>query len=623
MKRGYSAVLLCTVLLFSCGIVSAMLSENGDNEFIEPDLNRTGGETLPVPPEETTLFDSEDESGSLEEDDPVEQSGNVTMEEAPHSPPEEYDPPEDEEEEVEEHPEELFQPEEILESTVIFAEEMPLADDVPLDVYGRPLYEPGSILVQFKPPVAENTILMATTSDYLNALHQTTTRLDLTDYGQPGLLVINLPDDLTVPDAINRFSRYPDILFAEPNFYYYLDKIPNDPEFPLLWGLQNTGQTVGGQAGTPGADISAPGAWDITTGSKDVVIAVIDSGIHMNHLDLIHNQWMNPGELINGYDSDGNGYIDDLYGWNFYDDNNDVSDLNGHGTHCAGTIAAIGDDNWGIPGVMWTAKIMPLKFTGPHGAGTTANAIKAINYSRDNGAHIISNSWGSTGYSEGLKNAIESFNGVVICAAGNNATNNDIIPYYPSSYNSSNIISVAATDNNDALSDFSCYGANTVHVGAPGTMIYSTYISYEYEERFFDPMTSLDNWSVVSPGPWELNSSIYYSPPTSASDNSNYSWVAGQRERLRMKTPVRLEHQYQLPEFSFMCNYSLDNDTTFVVWTNTPTITSWYSLYTTNGSGSDKKWKEIIISPKRILEAYDHWNYSGVLENISGSSPIF
>ncbi|MCQ1539533.1 S8 family serine peptidase [Methanocalculus taiwanensis] len=482
MKRGYSAVLLCIVLLFSCGIVSGVLSEDGDDRFVEPDLNMTGGDEPSAPPKETKLFDPEDESGPLEEDDPVEISVNMNVEGEPHIPLEELGHSEHGEDELKG----LHQPEEIPDSIPFFLEEMPPFEGDPLNVYSRPLYEPDSILVQFKPPVASNTILMATTSDHLNALHQTTTRLDLADYGQPGLLVINLPDDLTVPDAINRFSRHPDILFAEPNFYYYHDKIPDDPDFGLLWGLRNTGQIVGGQAGTTGADISAPGAWDITTGSTDVVIAVIDSGIYLNHYDLNQNIWRNIKEKYSGSDTDGNGYIDDVDGWNFYNENNDVTDLNGHGTHCAGTIAAIGDNGWTIAGVMWTARIMPLKFSGPHGSGTTLGAIKAINYAKENGAHIISNSWGSAGYSEALKTAIEGFDGIVVCSAGNNASNNDILPRYPSCYNSSNIISVAATDNNDALSEFSCYGANTVHVGAPGTMIYSTSILYDYEELFSD-----------------------------------------------------------------------------------------------------------------------------------------
>lgn len=255
------------------------------------------------------------------------------------------------------------------------------------------------------------------------------------------------------------------------------DRMPNDPFFSNLWGMHNTGQT-GGKAD---ADIDAPSAWTLNTGSASTIIAVIDTGVDYNHPDLSANMWINTGEIAgNGIDDDRNGYIDDVRGWNFVSNNNNPMDDHSHGTHCAGTAAAVGNNGVGVAGVSWTAKIMPLKFLDSSGSGSTSAAVSAILYANRMGAHVLSNSWGGGGYLQSLKDAIDASPGVVVCASGNSGLNTDSSPQYPSAYTSTTIIAVAATDHNDNLASFSNYGGTSVDVGAPGVNIYSTVLSGGY-----------------------------------------------------------------------------------------------------------------------------------------------
>jgi subtilisin family serine protease len=255
---------------------------------------------------------------------------------------------------------------------------------------------------------------------------------------------------------------------------------PNDPYYPQrLWGLNNTGQT----GGTPDADIDAPEAWDIQRGDPNLVIGVIDTGVDYNHPDLVDNIWTNPGETAgDGIDNDGNGYIDDVRGWDFAYGDNDPMDGHSHGTHVAGTIAGKGNNGVGVTGVAWQGKILPLKLFSDSGDSRTSDAILALNYATAKGVKLTNNSWGGGPYSQGLYDAINSAGqqgALFIAAAGNNGSNNDITPHYPASYDLPNIISVAATDHNDALSIFtppraSNYGLTSVDLGAPGSHIYST-----------------------------------------------------------------------------------------------------------------------------------------------------
>ncbi len=255
---------------------------------------------------------------------------------------------------------------------------------------------------------------------------------------------------------------------------------PNDPSFSQLWGLHNVGQS----GGTIDADIDAPEAWELYTGGTEVVIAVIDSGIDYTHPDLISNLWINPGEIPgNGLDDDGNGYIDDIFGIDTINGDSDPMDGDSHGTHVAGTIAGVGNNGTGVTGVNWNAKIMSLKFLDDDGFGSTAAAIEAIDYmvtmKTQYGVNLVvsNNSWGGGGFSQALQDAIgSSINAGIlfVAAAGNFAINNDVDPFYPASYALEGIISVAATDRNDQLANFSHFGQTSVDIAAPGVSILST-----------------------------------------------------------------------------------------------------------------------------------------------------
>ena len=302
----------------------------------------------------------------------------------------------------------------------------------------------------------------------------------------PGERILLYKSATLTGDALVKSAlQNPSVIAASLNYRLYADAVtPNDPLFPLLWGLNNTGQT----GGTPGADISAPEAWNTTTGSSGVVVADIDTGVAYDHPDLAANMWHNPNEIpANGIDDDDNGYIDDVYGINAITGSGDPYDDNGHGTHTSGTMAAVGDNGIGITGVAWQARIMALKFLSA-GGGTEANAITCIDYvvneKLNYGVNVvaINASWGGGGYDGLLRTAINAAGaaGIVFCAAaGNgdaagNGINNDTHAHYPSSYDCPNIISVAATDDNDALARFSNYGPTSVDLGAPGVGILST-----------------------------------------------------------------------------------------------------------------------------------------------------
>ena len=308
--------------------------------------------------------------------------------------------------------------------------------------------------------------------------------------GEDGLALVKAPKGLKHGQLQAALRGLKNFRFIEPDFAIWGQATVNDPGFSQLWGLHNTGQS----GGRIDADIDAPEAWDITRGNGSVVVGVIDSGVDYNHPDLAGAIWSNPGEIAgDGIDNDGNGYVDDVRGWNFHSNNNNPMDDNNHGTHVAGTIAAVGNNGIGVAGVA-NAKILPLKFLGADNTGSTSNAISAINYAtklrRDHGINIrvTNNSWGGGGASTALQNAIIAHRdaGIMfVAAAGNGGSdsigdNNDSTPYWPSNYNYSNVIAVAATDRHDNLASFSNFGPSTVHLGAPGASIYSTLRSGSY-----------------------------------------------------------------------------------------------------------------------------------------------
>ena len=294
--------------------------------------------------------------------------------------------------------------------------------------------------------------------------------------------------------AIRDLESDPRVAYAEPNFTVRAsDAIPNDPFLPQLWGLNNTGQTVNWTTGTADADIDAPEAWSVSTGSPNVVVAVIDTGVDVSHPDLAPNIWVNPGEdcagcRTNGVDDDGNGYVDDWRGWDFVNGDNNPTDDNGHGTHVAGTIAAAGNNGLGVAGVTWSSKIMPLKFLAADGTGTAADAISAILYARAKGVPILSNSWGGDEFSQAHARRDP--------ADGRRAASSSSPPRATTSRTptrrpttrpattSPNVLAVGATDQFDRKAWFSNYGARSVDLAAPGTNIYSTWRGGTY--RFED-----------------------------------------------------------------------------------------------------------------------------------------
>jgi len=287
---------------------------------------------------------------------------------------------------------------------------------------------------------------------------------------------IDLPEGLNFKEAKKMLENDPDIEYVEPNYLVSIQQLPSDPRFDELWGLENTGQT----GGIAEADISAKEAWDITTGSSNVTVAVIDTGIDYNHPDLANNMWVNKGEIPNnGIDDDGNGYVDDYHGYDFVNYDGDPYDDHGHGTHVSGTIAATANNGIGVAGVSWSSRIMALKFMDANGTGTTAAAVAAINYATAMGAKISNNSWGAWSplVPQALIDAISAANdagSIFVAAAGNANTDVNTTPIIPARIALPNVIAVAATDSNDDLAWFSNYGSTTIHLGAPGVDIFST-----------------------------------------------------------------------------------------------------------------------------------------------------
>jgi thermitase len=351
------------------------------------------------------------------------------------------------------------------------------------------------IFVRFKPGVSLDRIRAIAAANH--------DRLADEIESVPGLSEIDDLDNADAQAVADQYAAMTDLVaYAEPNYRIKLDDPdqkellgdavyrtndgpPNDPQFDDQWSLHNLGQDGGKER----ADIDAMKAWAKQKGSQDVVVAVLDTGVDFTHVDLRDNMWIRPANIPQ-YTDDELGTYNDLNGFNGTDSVTDPMDDNGHGTHCAGIIGAEGDNGEGIAGINWHVKIMPLKFLGRGGFGSTDDAIEAINYAIDRkkkgvNIRIISASWGSTMKSKALEDVIRAAGdaGILfVAAAGNDGSDNDRRPHYPSNYDLPNVISVAALDRNDQLASFSNFGVKTVHIAAPGKDILSTWLSDAYRE---------------------------------------------------------------------------------------------------------------------------------------------
>ena len=388
-------------------------------------------------------------------------------------------------------------------------------------------HAPDELLISFHPGTATEVI-----NDFY-AEYELKEKDDLDsnredDDPEVKLVKVLRPKKLADPERLMRaLEQDYRVEYVELNYLLFTEVLPGDPQTSQLWGLHNTGLT----GGTVDADIDAPEAWDTTTGSLDVGVAVIDTGVDYTHEDLYLNVWLNQGEIppglgvtdtdgdgqvtfydlndpanashvsdlngtgyidagdlladpawANGVDEDGNSRIDDLVGWDFYNNDNDPYDDHSHGTHVSGTIGAVGDNGVGVVGVNWNVQIMGLKFLSAGGSGSAADAILAVQYTtdlRNNGVNIVltSNSWGGGGFSTALYDVIAASGAaglLFVAAAGNSGLDSDVLPHYPSSYDLASVISVAATDYGDNRASFSNYGAVSVDLGAPGVGTLST-----------------------------------------------------------------------------------------------------------------------------------------------------
>ncbi|MFW6236322.1 MAG: S8 family peptidase, partial [Desulfovibrionales bacterium] len=369
---------------------------------------------------------------------------------------------------------------------------------------GKPLqgeYVPGELLIKYKQG-RSSTAEQSRGGGRLQSMRRV---------HRFGIEHVKVPSGMSMEEAVRLLEKDPNVDFVEPNYIRRRTAVPNDLLFGLQWALSNTGQTVNKVAGTVDADIDAVEAWDREIGNSDIVVAVLDTGIDWRHPDLKENIRINSGdETPDGVDDDANGFIDDFRGWDFVDGDNDPMDLNGHGTHVAGTLGSDGNNAIGTAGVAWKVGLMPLRFLDVYGVGTVADEIEAIDYAIQKGVRIINASYGGAQYSQSEFDALaraQKAGILVVAAAGNASRNNDTIPEYPASYSASqkpddttvlhNIIAVAASTQDDTLASFSSFGAVSVDVAAPGVNVAAT--MSEPPVAFEDFENDISGWSLESP----------------------------------------------------------------------------------------------------------------------------
>ncbi|MBX7120145.1 MAG: S8 family serine peptidase [Gemmatimonadaceae bacterium] len=342
-------------------------------------------------------------------------------------------------------------------------------------------YVPGEVIVRFRGTAAASLRAGATAKVAGEVVETIVTRQMRADGDAQGISIVRTT--LPVKTAIAQLMADPSVEYAEPNWIYTTQAISNDPFWTngTLWGMAGTSTSPANQFGSGAAAAWGAGHTDCSA----VFVGIIDEGYMTTHADLAANVGRNPGEIAgDGADNDGNGLVDDVFGWDFDGNNASVFDgLNDdHGTHVAGTIGGVGGNGTGVAGVCWNVKLLSAKFLGNNG-GTTANAIKAVDYFTDlktrHGINLVatSNSWGGGGFSQALQDAIGRANAagiLFIAAAGNSAVNCETSSCYPAEYPNDNVIAVASITSTGALSSFSNYGATTIDIGAPGSAITST-----------------------------------------------------------------------------------------------------------------------------------------------------
>lgn len=366
------------------------------------------------------------------------------------------------------------------------------SDQVAFDAKGHP-YVKGELLVKARSQAAVERMV----TNRLDGANVTTQRKAISGNADSQWYKVKIPDEKAWSQAISslQIEGEDEILTVEPNYIYSINLGPGKPE-PVPSPTVNPGKggpeykTAPALPPQPVQDpelsklyglgkIGAAKVWEKTTGSRKVIVADIDTGIDYNHVDLMNNLWTNPNEIPgDGLDNDNNGYIDDVIGYDMRDKDARPFDDNQHGSHTGGTIAATGDNGVGVSGVAKVASLMVCRFLGgPDGSGTSEDAINCIDYATKNGAQIMSNSWGGGGFSQAMFDSIKKATdkGILfVAAAGNASSNNDKTDSFPASYKLPGVISVAATDNNDGIANFSNFGLTTVHLGAPGVKVYST-----------------------------------------------------------------------------------------------------------------------------------------------------
>ncbi|MDQ3821723.1 MAG: S8 family serine peptidase [Actinomycetota bacterium] len=443
-------------------------------------------------------------------------------------------------------------------------------------------FVPDEVLVRFRPNASEEARAAALNEHGARVKK----RLPL-----PDLVLAKLGPGRAVAAVVRSLNARGDVLYAEPNWIYRATATtPDDPRFAELWGLHNDSDH----------DIDAPEAWDVTTGSSDVVVAVIDTGIAWQHSELAANIWTNPDEIVNGVDDDANGRIDDVRGWDFFDEDNDPFDSAGHGTHVAGTIGARGNNGDGVAGVNWNVKLMPLRFLGPDG-GFTSDAVEAILYARAEGARVVNNSWGGGGFSQALLDAFTgSTNTLFFNSAGNGGPDavgddNDAAPRYPCNYDSPNIVCVAATTSTDGLATFSNYGATTVDVGAPGVGILSTVPGAGFRSVWSEGWETdiAGRWVAGaedgSPNTWARTTEAKSAGSFSATDSPGSSYADDTYNWIQKTSPLNLSGRSNCA-VRFDLRLATETHFDFFDVLASTDGTSWTSLWAVTGSTGGQFW---------------------------------